>query len=162
MPRLRFPFAFAAALSLVAMPAVSAAQEVGEAQQRAIEQAIHAVQGELRQAAGKLDADALFAWVLDTGMPPIIEDGLVHASRAAALANTAAGFRGLSAISYAYTREHLSVLSPTLVLAVGEGTAHATLTDGRQIEAPFAETILFALRDGAWKVLHAHRSAPSR
>jgi ketosteroid isomerase-like protein len=44
---------------------------------------------------------------------------------------------------------------------VAEGTSSGTLKDGRYVEAPFAETIVFVQREGQWKVLHAHRSSPN-
>ncbi len=115
----------------------------------------------MRAAARRLDADALYAYVLDTDTPPIIESGRLQPTRASALQNTSAGFRALTGVSYAYTLEHITLLSPTTALWVAQGRATATLTDGREIVAPFAETMVFEQRDGAWKVLHAHRSVPN-
>jgi ketosteroid isomerase-like protein len=130
--------------------------------QESAEAAIRALHAELRRAAGRLDADALYASVLDTETPPIIEDGRVQPTRSDARRATLEGFRALTRISYAYTREHLTLLSPTTALWVGEGRATATLADGREVAGPFAETLVFVQRDGAWAVLHAHRSAPNR
>jgi len=130
--------------------------------QQDIESAIRAVHAQMRSAAERLDATALYAHVLDTATPPIIENGALADTWAAALARTARGFQGLTSLGYAYTRESITVLSPATALWVGVGTASATLADGRQITAPFAETTVFVLRDGQWKVLHAHRSAPTR
>lgn len=128
--------------------------------QESAEAAIRAVQAQMRAAANRLDAEALYAFVLDTDVPPIIENGKLQPTRASALQSTARGFRAFASVSYAYTREHVTLLSPTAALWVGEGRATATLTDGRQVTAPFAETIVLERRDGAWKVLHAHRSTP--
>jgi uncharacterized protein (TIGR02246 family) len=125
------------------------------------EAAIQAVHLQMRQAAEKLDAEALYAFVLDTATPPIIEDGRTAATRTAALQSTAAALHGLTRASYAYTNQNITVLSPTTVLWVAEGTASGTLKDGRYVEAPFAETIVFVQREGQWKVLHAHRSSPN-
>jgi ketosteroid isomerase-like protein len=126
-----------------------------------VEPAIRAVQAEMRRAAERLDAAALYAYVLDGETPPIIENGRLADTRAAALARTAQGFQALTRVGYAYTRESITVLSPSTALWIGVGTSSATLADGRQIDAPFAETIVFVKRDGHWKVLHAHRSAPN-
>ncbi len=131
------------------------------APQESVEAAIRGVHEEMRAAAGRLDANALYAYVADTDTPPIIENGRLEPTRASALQSTAAGFRGVTHIAYAYTREDITVLSPETALWVGQGSATATLADGREIVAPFAETIVFVLRDGAWKVLHAHRSSPT-
>jgi hypothetical protein len=138
------------------------AQSTPAADQQSVEAAIRAVHVQLVEAAGKLDANALYGHVLDTPTPPIIEDGRLAPSRAAALANTVAGFQNVANISYRYAREHITVLSPTTALWVAEGTATAVLPDGREIVAPFAETLVFVLRDGQWKILHAHRSAPNQ
>lgn len=124
--------------------------------------AIRAVQAQMRRAAERLDAAALYAYVLDSAVPPIIENGRLAGTRAAALARTAQGFAGLTALSYTYTRADITLLSPTSALWVGEGTATATLPDGRQVGGPFAETVVFVRRAGEWKVLHAHRSTPNR
>jgi hypothetical protein len=61
-----------------------------------------------------------------------------------------------------YTQKRITVIAPTMALWVGEGTSSATLQDGRQISAPFAESILFVKKEGQWKVFHAHRSVPNR
>jgi ketosteroid isomerase-like protein len=130
--------------------------------QQSIEAEILAVHEQMRAAAERLDAPALYAHVLDTKTPPIIEDGRVAETRGAALLRTARGFQGLTRLSYAYTRHTITVLSPTTALWVGEGTATASLEDGREVGGPFAETALFVKRDGQWMVLHAHRSTPKR
>lgn len=129
--------------------------------QDSIEAAVRALHARMQQAAEHLDADALYAYVLDTGTPPIIEDGVVYNDRATALATTSAGLRRLNGIAYHYTRQHVTVLSPSLALWIGEGTATATRADGSEIGAPFAETIVLQLEGGQWKVRHAHRSAPN-
>jgi uncharacterized protein (TIGR02246 family) len=162
MVRISSLVAIAATVSLAFLPAELRAQSVPAGSQQAIEDAIRAVHAQLKQAAEKLDATALYAHVLDTDTPPIIEDGRLLPTRGTALANTAAGFQGVTRVSYSYTRQDITVLSPTTALWVGEGTATATLTDGREIAGPFAESVLYVQRDGQWKILHAHRSAPQR
>jgi ketosteroid isomerase-like protein len=131
-------------------------------EQQDVESAIRAAHAEMQRAAERLDGAALYALVLDTSTPPIIENGELADTWTAALARTTQGLRGLTRLAYTYTRQSITVLSPTTALWIGVGTASATLTDGRQIEAPFAETVVFAQRDGHWKVLHAHRSVPNR
>ena len=129
--------------------------------QDAIEAEIRATHARMRQAAENLDAAALFAYVSDSSTPPIIEDGELAATRAAALERTTAGLRQLTKLSYTYRRDNVTVLSANTALWVAEGLATATLVDGRAISAPFAETIVFSRAHGHWKVLHAHRSAPN-
>jgi hypothetical protein len=43
-----------------------------------------------------------------------------------------------------------------------EGESTATTTAGQAFTTPFAQTVVFVLRDGAWKAIHAHQSAPRR
>jgi hypothetical protein len=150
-----------AAVVLAVTPAALLAQMDRE-QERAVEQAVRAVSVEMRQAATRLDVAALYEYVIDGPTPPIIENGNIQPTRASALANTQAGFQGITAISYSYTREHVTVLSPQTALWVGEGNSRLTLTDGREFTAPFAETLVFVLQAGKWKLLHGHRSTPPR
>ncbi len=125
------------------------------------EAAIRAVHAQMRQAAEKLDAEALYAFVLDTSTPPIIENGRMAPTRAAALQRTISGIQQLAAVSYTYANQNITMLSPSTALWVAEGTASGTLKDGRQISAPFAETVVFVQREGQWRVVHAHRSSPN-
>jgi len=162
MVRLCTAILIAASVSILSPAALASGQEVPDPQRQSIEQAIRAVQAQMMEAAGRLDAVALYGHVLDTDTPPIIEDGRLMPTHAAAFANTATGLQGLARVSYAYTREHITVISPAAALWVGEGMASATLEDGRQIAAPFAETLLFVQREGQWKILHAHRSTPDQ
>jgi hypothetical protein len=143
------------------VPGASAQDLPGTARTDSIEAAIRAVHALMQRTAEKLDASGVYTHVLDTATPPIIEDGVVRGDRAAALAITAAGLQRVNRVAYRYTRQQVTVLSPTLALWVGEGSASVTLADGTEIGGPFAETVLFALRDGQWKVLHAHRSSPN-
>ena len=131
-------------------------------QQQAIEKAIISVQGDMQKAAGNLDAELLFSYVLDTNKGPIIEGGRLLLTRQEALDSTKRGFQGIKHIAYAYNQKYISMISPTTTLWVADGNATATLEDGREITTPFAETIIFVLRDGQWKVLHAHRSTPAQ
>ena len=127
-----------------------------------IEKAILKVQSAMQKAAEKLDADALYKYVLDTDKGAIIENGRLFLTREDALESTKRGLKGLKALSYSYSRKYITVMSPTSALWVGEGTTTATIADGRQITSPFAESIVFVNRGGKWRVLHAHRSAPLR
>jgi len=154
--------ALALGLSLAATAVDLGAQAVPPDQRQSIETAIRALHVKLREAAEQLDAAALYAHVLDTDTPPIIEDGELRWTRAAALAATTSGLQGLTRISYHYTRDHITVLSPTTALWVAEGNATATLADGREFTAPFAETLVLVRPETEWQLLHAHRSAPNQ
>ena len=108
------------------------------------------------------EVDSLYKYVLDIAKGVIIEDGRLRQTRQEALEATRQGMQQLKELSYSYTQKYITVISPTVVLWAGKGTSSATLKDGRQFSVPFAETIVFTLKDGQWKVLHAHRSVPNR
>ena len=137
-------------------------KEMPDAQQQAIEKAILSVHAEMKKAAENLDAEALYAYVLDTNTVPIIEDGRLARTHQNAFQSTKRGLQGIKNLSYVYNQNQITVISPTVALWVAEGTSSATIADGREISAPFAETIVFVQSDGQWKVLHAHRSAPNQ
>ncbi|MHC4665084.1 MAG: nuclear transport factor 2 family protein [Planctomycetota bacterium] len=129
-------------------------------QQQAIEKAILEVHEEMKTAAQKLDIETLYGYVLDS-KGPIIEDGRLRQTRQEALELTRQGFQGITNLSYTYNNKNITMISPTAALWVAEGTSSLTIEDGRNFSAAFAETIIFTLRDGQWKVLHAHRSIPN-
>ena len=153
-------------LLLAYVPVVWTAENVSKKmpidQQQAIERAIVDVHGKMKQAAERRDVETLYGYVLEMDKGAIIEGGRIQWTRQEALNSTRQGFQGLKDLSYTYTRKHVTAISTTVALWVGEGTSSATLEDGRQISAPFAETIVFVQQGGQWKVLHAHRSAPCR
>lgn len=150
-----------AALTAVGATASSRGPTALGPQQEDVEATIRAVHRQMQTAAEKLDATELYAYVLETDTPPIVEDGVLLESHAAALANTRGGLGALSRLSYKYRRNSVTLLAKDAALWVADGVATATLQDGREVLAPFAESIVFVRRDGAWKVLHAHRSAPN-
>jgi ketosteroid isomerase-like protein len=116
----------------------------------------------MQQAAQQGKVDSLYKYVLDVAKGVIIEDGKLRLTRQEALETTWQGMQGLKDVSYSYTQTYITMISPTVALWVGDGTSSAMLKDGRQISAPFAESIVFVMKDGQWKVLHAHRSIPNR
>jgi ketosteroid isomerase-like protein len=157
---------FIVSFLLICLPAAACAQnfvqQMPADQQQAIEKAIVETHARMKLAAERKDAEDLFANVLEMGKGVIIEDGRLRRTREEALRSTEQGMRGLKGLTYTYTQTYVTVLAPTMALWVGEGTASATLEDGRQISGPFAETIVFVRNNGDWKVLHAHRSTPNR
>jgi hypothetical protein len=132
--------------------------DITTAQKNSIEKEISKVHEEMKKAGEKLDADTLFKYVLDTN-DVIIETGEIRATRKEAYESTKQGFQRIKSLSYTYSHNNINVLSPAVALFTGSGTTTATFEDGLNITIKFAETIIFVLRDGQWKVLHAHRSS---
>jgi ketosteroid isomerase-like protein len=151
---------------IILIPLIGIAQnkssEIAVDQQQAIEKAIINVHAKMQQAAQLGEVDSLYQYVLDVAKGVIIEDGKLRLTRQEALEATRQGMQGLKDVSYSYTQKYITVISPTVALWVGEGKSSVTLKDGRQISVPFAETIVFVMKNGQWKVLHAHRSIPNR
>jgi len=127
---------------------------ISPAQQKSIEKEILKAQEEMQKAANNFNADELFKFVLDVN-DVIIENGELRATRKAALDITKDGFKGIKELTYTYNHKNINVISPTAALWTGTGTTNIVLEDGRKITSDFAETVVFVLRDGYWKVLHA-------
>ncbi len=131
-------------------------------QQAAIEEAILKVHSEMMKAGENRDAEALFSHVLDMNKGVIVQDGKISMTRQEALDTTRQALQGLKDISYKYNQKHITVISPTIALWVADGTTSATFLESElKINVSFAESIVFVLKDGQWKVFHAHRSVPN-
>ena len=125
-----------------------------------VEDAVLAVSGEMTKAAEAVDADRLFSYLLDTDKGSIIQDGVFMATRQEALERVRGNLRGISKIQYTWKRQHVTVLSPEVAVLTAEGDSTATTTAGVTFSRPFAQTIVFVLRAGSWKAIHAHQSSP--
>ena len=131
-------------------------------QQKAIEKEILKVHVEMVKAAENSDADALFNHVLDECKGVIIQDGRITMTRQESLDATKQGLQRIKDVSYKFNSKNITVISPTTAIWVADGTTSVTIVeDGRQLNFPFAETIVFTLKEGQWKVFHAHRSVPN-
>ena len=105
------------------------------AQDSAIEKAVLAANAQATQAAEARDLDALFRFMLDTDKGSIVQNGALSLTPQQAKARIAPGFR-----------------APVKVVYRGK----------QQYTVPFVQTAVWVLRDGAWKILHAHQSSPPR
>jgi len=127
----------------------------------AIEKAVLEANSRMMQASNSLDVEKFFAFVLDSDKGPIIQDGQLFKTRAAAMEVVKTGFQGIAKMDRRYDQTHVTVLSPDTALLVASGSSTATLADGRSFASPFAVSLVFVLRDGQWKVLHGHYSTPN-
>ena len=131
-------------------------------QQKAIEEEILKVHAEMVKAAENSDAEGLYSHVIDGCKGVIVQDGIIMMTRQESLDTTKQGLAGLKDISYKFNRKNITIISPTTAIWVADGTTSVTIVeDGRQLNFQFAETIIFTLKDGQWKVFHAHRSVPN-
>ena len=127
---------------------------------RAIEEAVLAIHAEMARAGEAVDAERLFSFMLDTDKGSVIQNGQFLATREEALKRVKSNLRGISRIEYRWKRQHVTVLSAELALLAAEGESVATTTGGQVFTTPFAETVVFVMKEGHWRVLHAHQSSP--
>ena len=122
------------------------------------EKAVLARLEEIQKAAQALDPDKVFSFVLENDKGALVQNGRLFLTRAEALESTRQGFQRLEKVQYILDRQNVTLLSPTVALAVGEGLSFATTTDGRSFTNPFTQSVVLVLTNGEWKVFHTHRS----
>jgi ketosteroid isomerase-like protein len=115
---------------------------------------------EIQRAAQALDPDKVFSFVLENDAGALAQNGKLFLTRTEALESTKQGFQRLQKVDYQFDQQHVTLLSPTVALATGEGSSSATTADGRTFNTRFAQSVVFVLTNGDWKVFHAHRSFP--
>ena len=148
------------AAGLLLLVGVGTTQTRNAGDSRAIEAAVLAVNAEMERAAEAVDAERLFSFMLDTDKGSIIQNGVFLATRDEALQRVTANLRGIRKIEYRWKRQHVTALSTDVALLTAEGESIVTTTEGQMITTPFAQTVVFVLRESHWKALHAHQSSP--
>ena len=128
---------------------------------QAVEKAVLEANAKMIQAAENLDAEGFMDWILDEMTGPVIQDGKLMVTRQQALEAVKSNFQGIAKVKYQLDRTYVKAISPEVAVLTGDGTSTATLEDGRTFSAPFALSEVFVLREGKWKVLHAHQSVPN-
>lgn len=152
--------AVAAALVILAAVAFSQTQSSRNTNSPDVQRAVLTRLAEIQKAAEALDADKVFGFVMENDAGVLAQNGKLFLTRTEALESTKAGLQRLQKVSYRFDEQHVTVLAPTIALATGEGSSSATLEDGRTITTHFAQTVVFVLTKGEWKVFHSHRSFP--
>jgi uncharacterized protein (TIGR02246 family) len=127
---------------------------------RPVEEAVLRTNAEMARAAEAVDAERLFGFMLDTDKGSVIQNGMFLATREEALERVKANLRGISKIVYRWKRQHVTALSAEVALLTADGESVATTTEGQVVTTPFAQTVVFVLRKGQWKAIHAHQSSP--
>jgi uncharacterized protein (TIGR02246 family) len=149
-------------LGLFVSVAAGGSVSTQRADTKSVEDAILAVSAEMTKAGEALDADRLFSYMLETDKGSVIQNGVFLATRQEALERVRNNLGGVSKIQYRWKRQYVTVLSPEVALLTAEGESTATTTAGDTFTAPFAQTVVFVLRAGTWKAIHAHQSSPRR
>jgi uncharacterized protein (TIGR02246 family) len=143
----------------MAFAAVLGAQALDRAQ---IEKAVLETNAQMTKAAESLDVDRLFSYVLENDKGAIVQYGNVLLTREQALEQTRRNLQGISKLEYRWNQQLVNVVSPAVAVLVAQGESHVTTEQGQSFTTPFAQTVVFVLTDGHWKVLHAHQSTPVR
>jgi uncharacterized protein (TIGR02246 family) len=157
--------------SIVAIAAVSMATALVFAQlkptatdtsEQAIRNAVLETNDRMAKAANSLDIEGFFSYILDTDKGSIVQNGTVFKSRQEAKEAVKQGMMGVTKIDRRFLNPQVTVISPEVALLTSEGTVAATLTDGRTMDGRFAVSLVFVRKEGQWKLLHGHYSAPVR
>lgn len=150
-----------ATLTGVLLAAVAAGgQSSAATDAKRVEGAILAVNAEMTKAAEAVDAEQLFSFMLDTERCSVIQNGMMMATREEALRRVRGNLSDISKIRYVWKSQHVTVLSAEVALLTAEGESTATTTAGATFTTPFAQTVVFVLKEGSWKAIHAHQSSP--
>lgn len=126
----------------------------------AVEKAVLKVHDELIAAAENRDAETMFSYILDNDKGAIIQDGQMM-SRQEALQQIRQAFERVSAIKYDFTKRQVNVLSSEIALMTAAGTTKTTIPTGETFTAAFANSSVFVLGEGGWKIIHGHHSTPN-
>ena len=127
-------------------------------QQQVVEKAVLKVFSKTTKAAENLDVDTLYTYILESDKGPIIQDGTIFLKRQDALNSTKQGFQGLKSYNVKVNQKHVTVICPTVALMTFDGVSTITTSEGQMLNYPFAQTIVYVLRDGQWKIIHSHQS----
>jgi hypothetical protein len=125
----------------------------------AIEKAVLAANDQVTRAAEARDVDRFFSVPADTAKGSVIQDRIFSLRPQAVRARVEPGFRRPVKVEYRWKQQHVTVLASDTALLAGEGETVVT-TDQGMVTQPFAQSAVWALRNGAWTILHAHQSTP--
>jgi hypothetical protein len=158
-PKFLLLLAVVSALVVLAIGTTSRAQTNKTAAPAAVQAAVLARLNEIQSAAQSLDVDKVFSFVLENDSGAVAQNGRLFLTRQEALESTKRGFEQIQKVEYQFGEQHVTLLAPTVALAVGEGTTSATTRDGQTFTTHFVQSVVLVLTNGQWNVLHAHRSS---
>ena len=127
----------------------------------AIEKKIKDTYAEITKAAESVDAEKLFSYVLENDKGCLIQGGKIVLTRKEALDSYKENSQNIKKVDYKFDKQYVTVISPQTAVVVVEGSFEATTKSGETFGLPFAQTVVFVLRDNQWKVLHSHTSNPT-
>jgi ketosteroid isomerase-like protein len=147
--------------TMQAPAAEPAGQVLDEQAVAAVTQEVLATNQAMTEAGNANDLDALFGFIID-GADPIVQDGVLFATRQEARQAVEQGFQGVERVERSFDHTTVMVLSTTAALLTASGKTKVVLDDGRAFSRPFAVTLLFVHDGQEWRVRHGHYSVPDR
>ena len=135
-------------------------QILKESERIQIENAVNQTFDNLIKAAKEADVEKLFSYFAETDKGALVRDGVLLQTKHDAYESYKRGFEGILKIEYDMTQKYITIISTDVVLLVTAGNSVATTKSGQVFSTPMAQTLVFVLKNGAWKVLHAHNSVP--
>lgn len=136
-------------------------QQESKIDNASIEAAILNTYDEIMVVAEKVDVDKMFDYVLENDKGCLVSDGKLVMTRQAAIDNYRNNSRNIASVDYIMDKKLVTVVSAETAIMAAEGRYELTTVNGDKFGSPMAQSIIFVLKDGQWKVLHSHTSLPN-
>jgi SnoaL-like domain len=127
----------------------------------AITQAVLEANTKITTAANALDADTMFASIVETDQRLIIQDGRLLPRASKAKERVQRGFDAVETLERTFDHTEVTILSADIALLTGTGTSNIAFKNGQKLSTPFAVSNVFVLRNGKWMILQGHYSVPN-
>lgn len=137
----------------------TSATPMSEAQRAAIADTVTSLTRAMIDAANRVDAEATFQRFA-SGSEGVHMNMGVRYSRDSLIAMYRPIFNGLERQQIEPGTPTVTVLGPDAAVLSVASRFSATPKTGPQIASPFAWTLVWARRDGAWSLVHSHESTP--
>ncbi|MFC1607840.1 nuclear transport factor 2 family protein [Candidatus Latescibacterota bacterium] len=139
----------------------NAAPPMTDTERSAIEKQLIAQHNEITGAASRLDAEAVFSHFIDNERGILAFEGSLIMTREDGVNLVSEIYKDFQKITTEMNEEYVTVITPETAVYKGVGRSTYFPKSGDSSSITFAITIVFVLRDGEWKVLHMHESAPN-
>lgn len=111
------------------------------------------------EAAEALDNDKLDTGVDDSLKAGFVSNNVYYKDFAKLLSVVKANSIGVSKQEITINTKKITELSADMAILTCNGTAKASLDDGRELSVNFCWSFVYKKKNGDWKVIHSHQSA---
>jgi uncharacterized protein (TIGR02246 family) len=146
---------------IVFLSAFAEPPRLSDSERTQIEKAVQQINDEVLKAAAHVDVDKMFSYILDDADGVMIQNGQLILTKDEAHRQYKEAVKNIQKLEYQFDRQIVQALSPESALVVCDGVSIGTTMSGNTFQVPFAQTIVYVLRDGQWKVIHSHASVPA-